>query len=850
MLSEDAATLSTAQNIENLRTLTDASADKAELLLDAYSNRVQNVAGFVSSYHGNIGMTEDELVDYMRTIYDLDEYNWQLVDNKTNEGTAIANIGFATVQVNAYSEESKMYDVGSYRTLANIFSTASEGTVGKIRIATEFTDAFDLDNAFAVTTCVRLNSDDGAMYKTLMLVIPSVKVTNTLDSNNRTDNYSYFNFSSVIIDKNGDYVISNQFFQNKNFIDYLKSYNSSVTSAKGKEILALLKNGEVPEPLYYNNNRNNSCVYIMSPVLGTDWYLLSMVPIESFHNMSSVGRGYYLFIAAFIALFAVDMTYAIFLNRRLGIKTREAEVASLAKGNFMSRMSHEIRTPLNAIIGYNTIAQDELAKTTDEASRRQAEMKTLDCLCKSGIASKHLLSVINDVLDMSAIESGKIKVANERFDFKGLISSITTVFYSQASAKGVEFDVILGKLCEEWFVGDQLRVNQIIANLLSNAIKFTPEGGKVVLKIDETEIYADSVHIHFEVTDTGIGMTEEYLSHIWTPFEQADSTISRRFGGTGLGLTITKNLVELMNGSIKVESTVGKGSVFTVDLDFKRTKQPNAIGTYDFSGIKALIVDDDQSTCDYIRLLFERCGARSDAVTSGAQAVRVYDEAAKANDGYSVCLIDWRMPNMDGIETIKQLRHVAKPDVPIIVITAYDFTEIADKAAELGVSQFISKPLFQSAILDMLANICHMPKLTAAEGKINAASFKGERVLLAEDNTMNMEIAKHLLQHSGLTVDSAWNGREVVDMFLAEPQGTYDLILMDIHMPEVDGYQATAKIRNSGRADAKTIPILAMTADAFAEDVAQAIESGMNDHIAKPIDVTVLFEKLSRFIKK
>lgn len=525
-----------------------------------------------------------------------------------------------------------------------------------------------------------------------------------------------------------------------------------------------------------------------------------------------------------------------------------AEQASEAKGSFMSRISHEIRTPLNAIIGYNTIARNEISGAKNETQRKNAEMKVMDCLTKSDIASRHLLTVINDVLDISAIESGKVVVSHDRFDFKSLITSLTTIFYSQAKTKNIDFEVIFDTLTEEWFVGDQLRVNQILTNLLSNAIKFTPEGGKVKLIIQQPEADINASHIHFEVSDNGIGMTPEFLSRIWNPFEQADPSISRRFGGTGLGMTITKNLVDLMGGTITVESKSGAGTTFAVDLTFGRTDQPNNAGTYSFSDINALVVDDDVSTCDYIRLLFERCGASCTTVTSGFDAVDVFSKAEQNGKKYTVCLVDWRMPKMDGIETIRRLRDIFGDDIPIIVLTAYDFTEIAEKAKDVGVAMFISKPLFQSSLFDLLANISGIRNKKAVENTLKC-EFSGERVILAEDNMMNTEIAKQILESAGLAVDCACNGKEAVDMFTASANGTYTAILMDIHMPEMDGYMAASTIRSSTHPEAKTIPIVAMTADAFSEDVAKAHDAGMNDHVSKPIDVSVLYQTLKKYIK-
>ena len=525
-----------------------------------------------------------------------------------------------------------------------------------------------------------------------------------------------------------------------------------------------------------------------------------------------------------------------------------AEKANSAKGDFMSRMSHEIRTPLNAVIGYNSIARSAMSGAKTDEELRQAGMKVLDYLTKSDIASRHLLTIINDVLDISAVESGKMQVAHERFDFKNLISSLTVLFFTQAKARGVDFEVVFDTLTEEWFVGDQLRVNQILTNLLSNAVKFTPKGGRVRLIVRQPEADVNAAHISFEVTDTGIGMDEEYLAHIWMPFEQADSSISRRFGGTGLGLSITKNLVDLMNGKISVESSPGVGTTFRLDLTFERTEQPTIDKAYDFTLVNALVVDDDPSTCEYVKLLFDRCGARCKTVCSGQEAIDAV--AASNNDGerFTLCLIDWQMPELNGVETVKRLKQIAKYEIPLIIVTAYDYSGIEDEANAAGVNMFISKPLFQSTLFDLLASVSGKTP-DVREKASDKFNFAGSRILLAEDNEMNMEIAQNILANAGLVVDPAWNGKETVAMFESAPVGTYKAILMDVQMPEMDGYEATQMIRESSHPEAKTVPIIAMTANAFAENVSEAIAAGMNDHIAKPIDVDKLFTTLQKYIK-
>ena len=523
-----------------------------------------------------------------------------------------------------------------------------------------------------------------------------------------------------------------------------------------------------------------------------------------------------------------------------------AEKASAAKGSFMQRMSHEIRTPLNAVIGYNAIARSEMTLARTEAELRQANKKVLDSLTKSDIASKHLLSIINDVLDMSAIESGNIQVSNERFDFRSLIASLAMLFFTQAEAKKVGFEVVFTAPVEEWFVGDRMRISQALTNLLSNAVKFTHRGGSVRLTISSRELDESTVLMRFEVADTGIGMEKEYLTHLWTPFEQADSNISRRFGGTGLGLAITKSLVELMGGEISVESEKNVGSTFTVELPLERTKQPETCGDNNFESLKALAADDDASTREYIKRLFARLGVKCQTAASGEEALELISAASASGDAYKLCLIDRRMKGLDGLETVKRLRQTAGEEQPVVVITDYDCSDISDESA--GADMFIAKPLFESSLLDVLV------KISGRRGEIlpdtaSVCDFSGFRLLLAEDNKMNMEVASKLLTRAGFIVDAAWDGSEAVNRFVSSPEGTYDAILMDVQMPELDGYAATRAIRASEHPEAASIPIIAMTADAFAENVAEALSSGMNGHIAKPIVIESLFETLRKHIK-
>lgn len=819
-------------NLGNISNLNNSAAVNATSLFNSWSIKLNDIAQYAEHHE----MTYEEALNFISETNSNESRFFQLIgsDYKGHSAKKNSDGTFTEVSYENYSSS-----------LLKAFNDVDDDDYGGgICFTPEFTDNGETAvKFFAIYKHVELKNENGIKEKyTLLLASKSKDVLVVF--NNRED---FKGQSCVLIDENGNYIVSNNDFKSTNFFQYLYVYNDLTLDEKN-EIIDTMERNESGELFYKNAGAVvEDCVYRYQKIPDSSWYCITCVPVSSFRTPEFNSNYVVYAVIMIMVLLVVDVSWLQITNSRLRVSISREIEANSAKGTFMSRMSHEIRSPLNAVIGYNTIARNEIAEAKTDAEHRQAEMKVMDCLTKSSVASKHLLTIINDVLDMSAIESGKIKVAHERFDFKGLISSLTTIFYSQAKSKGVELEVVFDSLTEEWFVGDQMRTNQIITNLLSNAVKFTPDGGKVRLTISQPEAETNASHIHFEVSDTGIGMSKEYLEHIWSPFEQADSSISRRFGGTGLGLSITKNLVDLMGGTIRVESTLGAGTTFYVELTFERTEQPENSEAYDFSSINALVVDDDLYTCDYIKQLFNRCGARCSSVTSGESAIETFSIAEKTGEPFTLCLVDWRMPQMDGIETIKRLRSIAGEHLPIIVITAYDFSEVSEKAAEAGVKMFITKPLFQSSLFDLLANISGNRSVKKIQKK-QTFDFDGARVLLAEDNTMNMEIAKRILESAGLVIESAWNGEEAVNKFVSSEPGTYTAILMDIHMPVMDGHEATRTIRASSHPEAKVIPIIAMTADAFAENVSEAYAAGMNDHISKPIDVQSLFETLKKHI--
>ena len=516
-----------------------------------------------------------------------------------------------------------------------------------------------------------------------------------------------------------------------------------------------------------------------------------------------------------------------------------AQKANDAKRDFLSRMSHEIRTPMNAIIGMSAVAFNYL----DDKKR------TADCLSKITFSSKHLLMLLNDVLDMSKIENGKLNIRQELFDLKNLVTSLADINYGLATAKGLAFEIVISGFKDELLLGDSMRVNQILLNLLSNAIKFTPKGGSVRLEIRMLRSASDKIWLRFIVKDSGIGMKKEFLEHLYEPFEQADNGIARKYGGTGLGMAITKNLVAIMDGTIEVESQEGAGTTFMVDLPFGVSKVDKKTAA-DMEEMRVLVVDDDNDTCEHAAVLLKGMGVNVDWALNGFEAIEKVRSACE-DDGrcYDVCFIDWCMPELDGIETARRMRRYVDPDVLIIIISAYDWSGIEEQAKAAGVNAFIAKPFFASNLYNTLLTVSRKPELGfSAVGNKETYDFGGKKVLLVEDNELNMEIASELLKFVNLQVEHAENGKVAVDIFRNSKEKEYALIFMDIQMPLMNGYDAARCIRSSEHPAAGTIPIIAMTANAFTDDVQAAFDAGMNGHLAKPIDVEALYKTIARYI--
>ena len=516
-----------------------------------------------------------------------------------------------------------------------------------------------------------------------------------------------------------------------------------------------------------------------------------------------------------------------------------AEHANQAKTVFLSNMSHEIRTPMNAIIGLNNIAMNDAT----------ASDKVKEYLEKIGTAAQHLLGIINDILDMSRIESGRMTIKKEEFSFSRALEQVNTMISGQCRDKGLEYDCQIKGQVDDYYIGDAMKLKQVMINILGNAVKFTPEGGSVHFIIEEGARYDGKATLHFTIRDTGIGMSREYLPHIFDAFSQEDSSSTSRYGSTGLGMPITKSIVELMNGHIEVESEKGVGTTFRVIVTLGESDRKNVEienGGLNPHEMSVLVIDDDRIALEHAEIILGQVGISCDTAESGWEGVDKVRIHHSRGEDYNLILIDWRMPEMDGIETTRHIRSVVGQDTPIIILTSFNWDEIADEAKEAGVDTFVPKPLFAGNVMEEFREAFRRKNESLAEKN---ADLKGCRVLLAEDVAINAEIIIMVLSMREVEAELAENGRIAVEMFENHGPGYYDAILMDMRMPEMDGLEATRTIRAMDRADAKEIPIIALTANAFDEDVQRSMQAGLNAHLSKPVEPEALFEILEKLIR-
>ena len=512
----------------------------------------------------------------------------------------------------------------------------------------------------------------------------------------------------------------------------------------------------------------------------------------------------------------VEMRDALATNRALSEALAAAEEANKAKTAFLSNMSHEIRTPMNAIIGLDSLA---LQNETLPAETREY-------LEKIGESAHHLLGLINDILDMSRIESGRLLIRKEEFSFRNMLEQINTMVMSQCAEKGLHYECRVIGGVSDYYIGDDMKLKQVLINILSNAIKFTDAPGNVTLTVERTAVFGDHSTVRFRISDTGIGMERAFIPKIFDAFTQEDSSRNNKYGSTGLGMAITKNIVELMNGTISVESEKGVGTEFTVIVTLNNSDQKGPVTNYiSPNDLRILVVDDEEIAAEHARIVLDEVGIKADTCYDGQTAMHMLELQHAKHEPYSLVLLDWKMPDMDGLEVAKEIRKLYDKETTVIILTSFNWDEILDEAIHIGVDSFLAKPLFASNVLDEFERVARKNNMSLYKEK-KRARLKGRRILMAEDVFINAEIMRQIIMAREAEIDHAENGKLAVDTFAGSPAGYYDAILMDVRMPEMDGLEATAAIRALDRPDAKAIPIIALTANAFDEDVQRSPRYG------------------------
>jgi signal transduction histidine kinase/CheY-like chemotaxis protein len=641
-----------------------------------------------------------------------------------------------------------------------------------------------------------------------------------------TDEYKDAEIS--LINTAGDYIIKGHSFKNSNFFEFYQSYNS-ITPAELEEMKKNLS-GE-PGAFEINNSTGQHCLIAYARINSTDdWTIVTMISTSVLDhvviNWALVG----IISGGLLLLLLFNLGVMRSFNRQLRTAVSAADRANRAKTDFLSMMSHDIRTPMNAIIGLTTIAGKNV---DDPASVRES-------LHKIGLASNHLLTLINDILDISKVESGKLTMSPVAFSMVECAENLINISQPMVKEKNIDLNFRINRFDHEYLYADQLRLNQIFINLLSNAIKYTEPGGQVCVDMREEPGKTDkSVKLTYLVADTGMGMSPEFMARMYQPFSRQTDSRVNAIQGTGLGLAITKKMIDLMNGTIDCQSEQGKGTTFSVTLDIPIADRPAEEMV--LSPIKVLLADDDEILLETAKDTLRSIGVEADTARSGMEAI----DMISGPDDYRVIFLDCKMPGMDGMETARRIREKIGKEVPILMISAYDPADMEDAVKEAGINGFISKPLFRSKLYNKLSEVLGIERTVSGQ-EDDSADFSGMRVLVAEDNDINWEIISMMLQMHGVESERAENGQVAVERMAGSHQGEFNLIFMDIQMPVMNGIDATKAIRALDVPWASSIPIIAMTADAFSENVASCLAAGMNGHIAKPVDMKLVLKELRR----
>ena len=785
-----------------------------------YLEGEQGICDNWAQYIDSRDLTLAEAAAYIRATHVKADTSAHLIDTETLTG---------------YSTRPRLNDAEDYDVSYGRMELIGDGSwiadVGEaINVTRAYTNPMNGEQslAFCNRITVRDEENGGKKQAWLLRIVP----TSNLEEKWVFPKEEFGDEDYSIIDTNGNYVIRGRSFKSNNFFEFYKSYNQPGLEAQSRLFSDILSGTDWFTMV---DSKGRECIVAHTPFTATKgWVLLNSAPVSSLsadtENWMLTG------VVSFglLLLLVIDFMYMHFVNKKLRVMAREAEAANRAKTDFLSTMSHDIRTPMNAIIGLTAIAE----KNLDD---REAISENLR---KISLASNHLLTLINDILDISKVESGKLSLSPITFSIVETVQNLVNLSQPMIKEKNIVFSFRTNRIEKEYLYADQLRLNQIYINILSNAIKYTMPGGSVSVDLQEEESEKEGcIRLVYRVTDTGIGMSPEFMEIMYRPFSRQTDSRVNSIQGTGLGLAITRQMVELMNGTIDCQSEPGKGTSFTITLDLPIAEKQ--LEEMRIDGIDVLIADDDPILLETAADTLKSLGIRPEQANTGMDALEMIRRRHEAGNDYSVVILDWKMPDLDGIETIRRIRAEVRAPIPILLISAYDWSDIEEEAKGAGANGFISKPLFRSGLYEKINEVLGTG-VKATEPADDYSDLAGMKILIAEDNEINWEIISTILGMLGVTSERAENGRICVNKMAEAAEGSYDLIFMDVQMPEMNGLDATRQIRKLDNRWAASIPIIAMTADAFSENVAECLQAGMNGHIAKPIDLKIVIKEIRR----
>ena len=785
-----------------------------------YLEGEQGICDNWAQYINTQDLTLEEAAAYIRATHASATTSAHLIDAETLTGYS--------TRPRPNTEDD--YDV-SYARMELIGDGAWIADLGEaINISRTYTNPMNGEQSLAF--CNRISVRDAETGEKRQAYLLRVIQTSKLEEKWVFPEEEYEDEDYSIIDTDGNYVIRGRSFKNNSFFEFYKSYNQPGIQAQQQLFENILS---VTGSFTMKDSKGRECIVAHTPITSTrGWVLLSSAPDSNLHAVTENWILIGVISFGLLLLLVTDFLYMHSFNKKLRVMAREAEAANKAKTDFLSTMSHDIRTPMNAIIGLTTIAEKNLGDPEAVG----------DNLRKISLASNHLLTLINDILDISKVESGKLNLSPLTFSIVETVQNLVNLSQPMIKEKNIDFSFRINRMEKEYLYADQLRLNQIYINILSNAIKYTMPGGSVSVDLREEESEKEGcVRLTYRVADTGIGMSPEFLEKMYQPFSRQTDSRVNSIQGTGLGLAITKQMVELMNGTIECQSEPGKGTTFTITLDLPVAEKQ--LEEMRIDGVDALIADDDPILLETAVDTLESLGVRADRAMTGTDALEMVRRRHEEGKDYNVVILDWRMPDMDGIETIRRIREEVDARIPILLTSAYDWSDIEDAAKEAGTNGFIGKPLFRSGLYEKINEMLGT-EAKAVEPEDDYSDLAGMNILIAEDNDINWEIISTMLGMFGITAERAENGRICVEKMAGAEEGCYDLIFMDVQMPEMNGLDATRNIRRLENKWAASIPIIAMTADAFSENVTECLQAGMNGHIAKPVDLKLVIKEIRR----